>query len=114
MVTKLQAAGFASTVLLAPPPVCDSARVRHQQMRSGNYGVVPEPDRSLAATGLYAAACRQVAAARAVPCVDLYCLMQVGELPGGAPRIPAAASFGPQCLSCVCLAPPCGCLGLAA
>ncbi len=44
----------------------------------GNFDVTPAPDRTLDATGLYAEACRQVAAAKNLPCVDLYTKLQVG------------------------------------
>jgi hypothetical protein len=48
--------------------------------------VTPAPDRTLANTGLYAAACKQVAAAKNLPCLDLYSRLQVGAGRGGAGR----------------------------
>ncbi len=78
IISKFQAAGVSHILLLCPPPVFDEGRIRQQQERMGNYEVTPAPDRTLNATGLYAEACRNVAAAKNLPSVDLFTKLQVG------------------------------------
>ena len=65
------ASSSKNILLVTPPPVHHEQRLVYQKQRYGDKatGIL---ERTLENTGLYAAACRQVASQLQLPCLDLY------------------------------------------
>jgi len=76
------APGTGRVLVITPPPVHEPARIAHA---AAQYGApLDKPvDRSLAASGMYAAAACRAAAAAGVGCVDMWTLFQEDEGGGG-------------------------------
>jgi lysophospholipase L1-like esterase len=63
-------------LLVTPPPVHHEQRLHFQIEKYGQGGATGVLERTLQNTGRYAQACRQVASALQIPCLDLYHDMQ--------------------------------------
>jgi lysophospholipase L1-like esterase len=76
--------GTGRVIVITPPPVHEPSRILHA---SQNYGApLDKPvDRSLEASGQYAAAACRAAATAGVGCVDMWTLFQAegGDIDGG-------------------------------
>lgn len=68
----------AKILIMAPPPVHPEQRFAYQKKRYGDKatGVL---ERTTEIAGTYAAACREVAKTKEVPCVDIFTAMRTAE-----------------------------------
>ncbi|KAK9815163.1 hypothetical protein WJX73_009257 [Symbiochloris irregularis] len=76
LIQKIREHGTTYIILLTPPPVGDSARIQHNTQRHGDIEAARVPDRTREHSGLYAAACREVAHRSSLPVVDLWTGLQ--------------------------------------
>ena len=68
----------AKVIIIAPPPIHPEQRLAYQKKRYGDKatGIL---ERTSEIAGTYAAACREVAKTKEVPCVDLFTAMRTAK-----------------------------------